>query len=200
MEGKMEHYYSENPSVEHRMVQIEYRLGDLNLIFTTDAGVFSKDKVDYGTDILLRSLPALKDKVLDLGCGYGPIGISLSKLNPDSDITMVDINQRAVDLATINIEQNNVKNARTFQSDGFEKVEGRFNTIVSNPPIRTGKRVIYPLFEQSIGYLEEGGDLYLVIQKKQGAKSAMDKLIQIYGNCEVINKKGGYWILRSVKI
>ena len=112
---------------------------------------------------------------------------------------MVDINQRAVELSNQNIQQNNVQNAAVFQSDGFEKVEGLYNAIVSNPPIRAGKKVIYPLFERSIDFLEEGGALYLVIQKKQGAKSAIDKLIQIYGNCEVINKKGGYWILRSIK-
>ncbi|MFY9176028.1 MAG: class I SAM-dependent methyltransferase [Caldicoprobacterales bacterium] len=195
----MEHYFSENPKSEHRILNIKYNLEDLELNFTTDTGVFSKNKVDYGTDILIRTLPSLHGKVLDLGCGYGPIGISLAKLNPDAQITMVDINQRAVELSNQNIQQNNVQNAAVFQSDGFEKVEGLYNAIVSNPPIRAGKKVIYPLFERSIDFLEEGGALYLVIQKKQGAKSAMDKLIQIYGNCEVINKKGGYWILRSIK-
>lgn len=195
----MEHYYSEKPSAEHHIGQIDYSLGDLNLIFMTDAGVFSKDKVDYGTHILIRSLPILKGRILDLGCGYGPIGISLSKLNPDLEITMVDINQRAVDLANKNIDLNNVKNVDAFQSNGFEKVKETFNAIVSNPPIRAGKKVIYPLFERSIEYLEKGASLYLVIQKKQGAKSAMDKLIEIYGNCEVINKKGGYWVLRAAK-
>lgn len=195
----MEHYFSENPKSEHRILNIKYNLEDLELNFTTDTGVFSKNKVDYGTDILIRTLPSLHGKVLDLGCGYGPIGISLAKLNPDAQITMVDINQRAVELSNQNIQQNNIQNAAVFQSDGFEKVEGLYNAIVSNPPIRAGKKVIYPLFERSIDFLEEGGALYLVIQKKQGAKSAMDKLIQIYGNCEVINKKGGYWILRSIK-
>ena len=185
----MEHYFSENPKSEHRILNIKYNLEDLELNFTTDTGVFSKNKVDYGTDILIRTFPSLHGKVLDLGCGYGPIGISLAKLNPDAQITMVDINQRAVELSNQNIQQNNVQNAAVFQSDGFEKVEGLYNAIVSNPPIRAGKKVIYPLFERSIDFLEEGGALYLVIQKKQGAKSAMDKLIQIYGNCEVINKK-----------
>lgn len=195
----MEHYYSENPKSRHHIFDIKYKLGDLELNFTTDTGVFSKTRVDYGTDILIRSLPPLHGKILDLGCGYGPIGISLAKLNPDSQITMVDINQRAVELARQNIQRNNVQNAIAFQSDGFEKVDGLFNVIVSNPPIRAGKKVIYPLFERSIDYLDKEGTLYLVIQKKQGAKSTVEKLIEIYGNCETINKKGGYWILRSIK-
>ncbi|HZJ82758.1 MAG TPA: class I SAM-dependent methyltransferase [Clostridia bacterium] len=195
----MEHYYSENPSVKHNMNWINYSVNDINLNFTTDAGVFSKSKVDYGTDALIQSLPPLSGKILDLGCGYGPIGITLAKLNPDSQVTMIDINTRAVELAKKNIDQNTMENAQVFQSNGFENVEKHFNVIVSNPPIRTGKKVIYPLFEQSIHYLEEGGSLYIVIQKKQGAKSAMDKLTQIYGNCQAINKKGGFWILNSIK-
>lgn len=196
----MDHYYSENPTTEHRISQIEYSLGDIDLRFTTDSGVFSKDKVDYGTNVLLTSLPPMEGKILDLGCGYGPIGITLARLNPNSEIVMIDINQRAVDLAKINIEQNGINNAWALQSNGFENLEETFNAIISNPPIRTGKKVIYSLFEESARHLENGGSIYLVIQKKQGAKSAMNKLNEIYGNCQVINKKGGYWILHSVKV
>lgn len=196
----MDHYYSENPTTEHRISQIEYSLGDIDLRFTTDSGVFSKDKVDYGTNVLLTSLPPMEGKILDLGCGYGPIGITLARLNPNSEIVMIDINQRAVDLAKMNIEQNGINNAWALQGNGFENLEETFNAIISNPPIRTGKKVIYSLFEESARHLENGGSIYLVIQKKQGAKSAMDKLNEIYGNCQVINKKGGYWILHSVKV
>ena len=194
----MEHYYSEKPSAEHHIRQIKYSIKDLDLSFITDTGVFSKTKVDYGTNVLLHSLP-LQGKILDLGCGYGPIGISLAKLNPHSEVIMIDINQRAVDLSNRNIQGNNVNNATAFQSQGFDRVEGCFNAIVSNPPIRAGKKVIYPLFERSIDFLEKYGSIYLVIQKKQGASSAKDKLIEVYGNCQVINRKGGYWILHSIK-
>ena len=122
--------------------------------------------------MLIRNLPPLHGKILDLGCGYGPIGISLAKLNPDSQITMVDINQRAVELSNQNILQNNVQNAIAYQSNGFEKVDGLFNAIVSNPPIRAGKKIIYPLFERSIDFLDKEGALYLVIQKNR-SKIAM---------------------------
>lgn len=195
----MDHYYSENPKVDHNIGNINYQINDINFTFTTDAGVFSKGKVDYGTHILLKSLPHLGGEILDLGCGYGPIGIVLARLNQKSKVTMVDINQRAVSLASKNIRQNHIENACAFSSQGFENIDTKFDYILSNPPIRTGKRIIYNIFEDSISYLKDGGGIYLVIQKKQGAKSAMEKLTEIYGNCQTINKKGGYWVLFSSK-
>ncbi|HHY82136.1 MAG TPA: class I SAM-dependent methyltransferase [Clostridiales bacterium] len=196
----MEHYYTHDPQSPHDIKSIAFSANDINLVLYTDTGVFSRDKVDYGSEAMIKSLPRLTGKILDLGCGYGVIGLSIAKMNPDAHVTMVDINQRAVELAVKNIERNKIKNAEAYVSDGFQKVDGLFNAIVSNPPIRAGKSVIYPLFEESINYLHPGGSLYLVIQKKQGAKSAVDKLISVFGNCEVINKKGGYWILKSSKL
>lgn len=195
----MEHYYTKNPTIAHDISRIEYKVLEVELLFNTDAGVFSKEKVDFGSHVMIKTLPKLAGRVLDLGCGYGAIGITLAKLNPEADITMVDINERAVALANENTVLNKVKNARALQSDGFENVSGVYNTIVCNPPIRTGKKVIYSLFESSIAFLERAGEIYLVIQKKQGAESAMNKLRDIYGNCEVIYKEGGYWIIRSIK-
>jgi len=195
----MQHYYSQNPSVSHDENEINFRVKDVELTFITDSGVFSKKRVDFGSDLLINSIPSITGKILDIGCGYGPIGISLSHLNPSSKITMIDINERAIDLAARNIKLNNTNNAEAVQSDGFTNVTGNFDVIVCNPPIRTGKKVIYPLFEQSIDYLKENGSIYIVIQKKQGAKSALSKLESIYGNCEVINKDAGYWILKSTK-
>lgn len=195
----MQHYYTKNPKIPHDIGMIDFNFRDIKLQFTTDAGVFSKNGVDYGSQVMLKTLPDIRGRVLDLGCGYGAIGITVAKLNPDCNVTMIDINERAVELAGKNILLNRVQNAQCFQSDAFEHVEGTFDAILSNPPIRTGKKVIYPMFENSINYLNTGGVLYIVIQKKQGAASAMDKLVEIYGNCEVINKDGGYWILKSIK-
>lgn len=114
-------------------------------------------------------------------------------------MTMVDINRRGVALAKKNARANGVKNVQVLESDGFTEVSGSFSTIVSNPPIRTGKKVIYPLFEQSYEYLDAGGSLWLVIQKKQGAPSAVAKLESIFANCSVEDKTGGYWLLHSIK-
>jgi len=195
----MEHYFTHDPQSPHDIKTITYKFRDVSLELYTDTGVFSKDKVDYGSDVMIKSLPGLSGSILDLGCGYGVIGLSIAKANPAAHVTMVDINQRAVDLTAMNIERNGIKNAEAFVSDGFQNVNGLYNAIISNPPIRAGKSVIYPLFEESIKYLNPNGSLYLVIQKKQGAKSAVEKLISVFGNCEVINKQGGYWILKSTK-
>lgn len=195
----MEHYYTHKPATSHKERKLYYEIGDGRLKLTTDTGVFSKERIDYGTHILIKTLPPITGDILDLGCGYGVIGISLAKRNPASHVTMVDINQRAVDLASKNIRDNHLTNATAFQSDGFQRVSGSYDAIVSNPPVRTGKKVIYALFEQSISFLKPGGALFIVIQKKQGAKSALEKLKAVYGNCSVLNKKGGYWVLSSVR-
>lgn len=193
----MEHYYTQNPQTPHNIKSISFNIKDMELEFYTDTSVFSKEKVDYGSKLLILSLPALSGEILDLGCGYGPIGISIARLNTKAQVTMVDINERAVELAVRNLERNQIKNAVALVSDGFQQINNQFNAIVTNPPIRAGKKVIYALFEQSKDFLLPGGSLYLVIQKKQGAKSAVEKLKSIFGNCEVINKQGGYWILKS---
>lgn len=197
----MEHYYSQNPQAEHDIKQIRYAFKSLELLFYTDAGVFSRDRVDAGSDLLIRTLlqQELTGEVLDMGCGYGPIGIAIAKAYPKVHVTMVDINARAVDLARKNIELNKISNADVLHSDGFSEISGAFDAIVSNPPIRAGKDIIYPIFERSIDYLKNGASFYIVIQKKQGGPSAVNKLTDIYGNCEKIAKSGGYWVLRSEK-
>ena len=195
----MKHYFDPAPPLPHEISSFRYEVKGIQLSFTTDAGVFSRHRVDFGSDLLIRALPSLAGSILDLGCGYGPIGISLAALNPGIEVTMADINRRAVALARENIRANRIKNAQALESDGFAKITGSFSTIVSNPPIRTGKKVIYPLFEQSIDFLETGGSLWLVIQKKQGAPSAVAKLEAIFTNCSVEEKAGGYWLLRSEK-
>jgi 16S rRNA (guanine1207-N2)-methyltransferase len=195
----MSHYYTPDPDLPHDIAVFRYGIKGRDLQFFTDAGVFSRQKVDYGSNLLINFLPPLEGRVLDLGCGYGPIGISLAALNPHIDMTMVDINRRGVALAKKNTRANGVRNVQILESDGFTEVSGSFSTIVSNPPIRTGKKVIYPLFEQSFEYLDAGGSLWLVIQKKQGAPSAVAKLESIFANCSVEDKTGGYWLLHSIK-
>ncbi|MDQ2087613.1 class I SAM-dependent methyltransferase [Herbivorax sp. ANBcel31] len=195
----MNHYYSKNPDIKHDLGKINYKVNDHLIELITDAGVFSKNKVDFGSDLLIKSVPPFKGTALDIGCGYGILGISLALLNSESFISMIDINSRAIDLTLKNIKLNNVKNASAFLSDGFLNVSDKFDLIVTNPPIRTGKKVIYPIYESSINFLNTGGSIYLVVQKKQGALSTIEKLNSIYGNCEVIAKDKGYWIIKSTK-
>ena len=190
-----EHYYTQNPGVEHDEKQVIFDVLGLQLSCTTDAGVFSRDGLDMGTRILLESLPEMHGRVLDLGCGWGPVGTALGKKYPEIEIVMSDVNARAVELSRRNLQKNGVKNALAVQGDGYESVQGAFDFIVLNPPIRTGKAVIYAMFDQAKAHLAENGALYIVIRKQQGAESARKFLEEIYGSVERIAREKGYWVL-----
>ena len=191
-------YYAENPDSAHDIHELKVTLLGQSFTFLTDSGVFSKKMVDYGSQVLLNTLDFEKGKtLLDLGCGYGPLGISLAKVQGVKP-TMVDINNRAIDLAKRNAQKNGVE-ADIFQSDIYEKVNGTFDYIISNPPIRAGKQVVHTIISQSINYLKVGGNLTIVIQKKQGAPSAKAKMEEVFGNVEILKRDKGYYILRSEK-
>ena len=191
-------YFAENPDAKHDIHELNVELLGQRLTFLTDAGVFSKKMIDYGSRVLLSALDFEDgERVLDVGCGYGPLGLTLAKAQGVT-ATMVDINQRALDLAQKNAERNQVS-AHIFQSNVYEKVSGIFDHIISNPPIRAGKQVVHEVISGSYEHLTEGGDLTLVIQKKQGAPSAKSKMEVIFGNCEIVKKDKGYYILRSEK-
>lgn len=192
-------YYAENPDAAHDIHDLRVELLGHKLTFLTDAGVFSKKMIDFGSQLLLKCLELEKgERVLDVGCGYGPLGITLVKAY-GVQATMVDINNRALDLARKNAERNQVS-ATIFQSNIYEQVEGKFDHVISNPPIRAGKQVVHEIIEKSKDFLEDDGDLTIVIQKKQGAPSAKSKMEDVFGNCEIIKKDKGYYILRSVKL
>ena len=191
-----EHYYTENPQSAHDERLIVVRaLGNV-LRFTTDAGVFSRDGLDRGTEVLLNALPELKGRVLDLGCGWGAVGVALGKRYPELDIVMTDINSRAVGLARRNLAENGVS-ATVLQGDGFAAVEGRFDAIVTNPPIRAGKAVVYALFAQAREHLNPGGALYAVVRKQQGAPSALKYLREIYSRAEIVDRGSGFHVMRA---
>lgn len=191
-------YFAENPDAEHDIHKLKVQLLGQNVTFLTDAGVFSKKMIDYGSQALLKCLDFHKqESVLDVGCGYGTLGLTLVKAK-EVEATLVDINQRALDLARQNAERNQVL-ATIFQSNLYQNVEGRFHHIISNPPIRAGKQVVHEVITGSYTHLLDGGDLTIVIQKKQGAPSAKAKMEEVFGNCEILKKDKGYYILRSRK-
>ena len=191
-------YYEKNPTADHDIHELRVRLLDTPMTFLTDAGVFSKRMVDYGSQVLLSTLDLEPDKtLLDVGCGYGPLGLTLGKVF-GVQATLIDINSRALDLARANAEKNQV-NARIFQSNVYEDVEGNFDYIVSNPPIRAGKSVVHEINKGAYCHLEDQGSLTIVIQKKQGAPSAKAKMEEVFGNCQILKKDKGYYILESVK-
>ena len=191
-------YFAENPDAEHDIHELKVQLLGQKMTFLTDAGVFSKKMIDYGSQALLKCLDFHKqESVLDVGCGYGTLGLTLVKAK-EVKATLVDINQRALDLARQNAERNQVL-ATIFQSNLYQNVEGRFHHIISNPPIRAGKQVVHEVITGSYTHLLDGGDLTIVIQKKQGAPSAKAKMEEVFGNCEILKKDKGYYILRSRK-
>ena len=191
-------YFAENPDAEHDIHELNVQLLGQNMTFLTDAGVFSKKMIDYGSQTLLKCLDFHKqESVLDVGCGYGTLGLTLVKAK-EVKATLVDINQRALDLARQNANRNQVL-ATIFQSNIYQNVEGRFHHIISNPPIRAGKQVVHEVISGSYVHLLADGDLTIVIQKKQGAPSAKAKMEEVFGNCETLKKDKGYYILRSVK-
>ena len=191
-----EHYYTQNPGAAHDEKQVLFEVLDLQLKCTTDAGVFSRDGLDMGTRILLEALPPLHGRVLDLGCGWGPVGTALGRKYPDIEIVMTDVNDRAVQLARRNLAANGVKNAAVVQGDAYENVQGCFDAIVLNPPIRAGKAVIYAMFEAAKAHLAEDGALYIVIRKQQGAESAQKYLEGLYGSVDRLAREKGYWVLK----
>lgn len=198
-----EHYYTSKPTTESKPIEWNYELLGKTFKFTSDNGVFSKNEVDFGSRLLIETfeLPANRGDILDLGCGYGPIGLSLANAFPDRKITMVDVNERALDLSKKNAQKNGITNIEIKQSNLFDKLkDARFASILSNPPIRAGKKVVHQLLEQAFDHLISDGELWIVIQKKQGAPSAIEKMEAVFGNAEVVAKKKGYFIIRSKKV
>lgn len=191
-------YFDVNPDAAHDIHDLAVVLLGQKMNFYTDAGVFSKKMIDYGSQVLLSTLDFQEgESVLDVGCGYGPIGLSLAKVQGVT-VTMVDVNERALDLAKKNANRNGVE-AQIFSSDVYEAVVGVFDHVISNPPIRAGKKVVHQVITGSFDHLKPGGDLTIVIQKKQGAPSAKTKMEETFGNCEIVKKDKGYYILRSEK-
>ena len=196
-----DHYFSEKPSARSDRRIVETRLRGKTFAFVTDAGVFSKQGVDFGSRLLIETMAIEPDdEVLDAGCGYGPIGLTAAWLAERGRAVLVDVNERAVELAKENARLNRITNVEVLQSDLFEKLDGkRFTKILTNPPIRAGKQVVYRLFEQAFDHLRPGGELWVVIQNKQGAPSALDKLESVYGDVEEMERDKGYRVFRARK-
>ena len=194
-----EHYYTNAPTSKHEERHISAQIGNRCLRFETDAGTFSKEHMDPGSLLLINTVPTLSGRVADIGCGWGAIGISLAVKNPDAFIEMVDVNERALALAQKNAEENAVRNVRIFASDALAQVEPGLSYVVTNPPIRAGKQVIYGFFAQAFEKLLPGGKLYIVIRKQHGAPSAIKYLQTMFEQVTTLEKDAGYWILEAVK-
>lgn len=196
----MAHYFTNENNLKSEIRTIRYTNGAFSLVFNSDNGVFSKDHLDFGSKLLIETMIKNVDNtdknksILDVGCGYGFIGISLAKIL-NSKVVMVDINKRAIHLTNMNIKENKV-NAQAFESNIYENVKEKFDVIVSNPPIRAGKNIVLEILERAHEFLNINGELWFVIRKDQGAKSIAKELEKIY-KIEIMEKSKGFYIFRA---
>lgn len=195
----MKHYFTDNTDLKSEQSQFIFRFHKYDLLFTSDNGVFSKNMIDYGSRVLLDNIEITNEKtLLDVGCVYGTFGICLNKVYSHLNVDMVDVNDRALELAKLNAKNNNI-HANIYKSFIYENVQGSYDVIVTNPPVRAGKEVVTTILQESIEHLNENGSLWVILQKKQGAPSAKKKMEEVFGNCEIVKRDKGYYLLHSVK-
>ena len=198
----MSHYFTNDDKVESKPRNIAYSINGVDFSFESDNGVFSKNELDKGSELLIKTLLPLNlgESVLDLGCGIGVIGLTLAYFHPGLYVCCTDVNMRALGLCSANAKSLKLSQKVTIlQSDIYTEVEGKFDSIVSNPPIRAGKRVTYAIYTGALEHLNENGSLYIVIRKQQGALSVKSYLEELYGNVTVLAREKGYYILKSTK-
>ena len=187
--------YFDNVDLKSEIRKFNVKIFDYNISFYSDNGVFCKEHLDFGTRLLLENIPwnEVCGDILDVGCGYGPIGIIANKIT-GNNITMCDVNKRALHLAKMNVKENKV-DATIIESNCYENISGIFDTIITNPPIRAGKKIVYEILFNAKNYLGDNGKLFLVIHKDQGAKSLIKDLEKTY-NVEVLEKNKGFFVIK----
>ena len=195
----MGHYFINDENLRSDIKKINININNIQFVFSTDNGVFSKNEIDYGTELLIKTVlnEDINGDVLDLGCGYGPIGITINKIKNVS-MDMVDLNERAVLLTNLNIIENKCSNIQVFTSDGYSNIKKKYNYIISNPPIRVGKTKLYRLINDSFEHLFKDGIIYLVIRKEQGAKSFIKDFSTLF-KINILKKSKGYYIISLKK-
>lgn len=199
----MGQYFDNDSSIKSNKKNISFSLNGTQFDFVSDNGVFSKGKIDMGSIVLLKAITkyaTLKGNILDLGAGYGTIGLTLAFFNKEANFLLVDVNTRACMLARENKNRLKVSNAEIIESDIFAKIDDRiFDFIITNPPIRAGKKVIYKMFLEAFNHLAPHGILYIVIRKDQGANTASKYIESVFGNCSLVDRDKGYYVFEAIK-
>ena len=198
----MSHYFENDKNLKSEIRELSYKYNSSFFIFYSDNGVFSRNNIDYGSKLLIETYLKENDinekRVLDVGCGYGFLGIMVSRVT-DSYVEMIDINKRAVHLTNMNIKRYKDFKGKTYVSNVYENVEGKYDIIITNPPIRIGKEKLLEILIGAFDHLEDNGLLYYVIRKDQGALSIKKILEENSINVEIINRDKGYFIYRAKK-
>lgn len=198
----MGQYFDNDPSLPHKERTYTCKVKGREFTFHSDSGVFSKDGIDDGSMLLLETIAEadLGEKILDLGCGIGPIGLILASFDSKRKLVLSDVNERALSLAKANAKALGVESqVEVILSDVYENISASFSTIVTNPPIRAGKKVTYAMYAGALSHLNEGGCLILVIRKAQGAESCKRYLETLYSSVSIAASKKGYRILIAKK-
>ncbi len=199
----MAHYFDLDPSLASKERTIEYFIDGRTITLVSDNGVFSKDRIDEGSFAFLKVIVPLRlsGKILDLGCGYGPIGLTIALTSPEARVDLADINTRALALCEKNAELLGLSRRVTvLLSNIYENIEGKYDSIVVNPPIRAGKKVTYAMYEGAYTHLIDGGSLFIVIRKNQGAPSASQYIESLFGNIALLKRDKGYYIYQAKKM
>lgn len=199
----MSHYFVNDDKLESSPRNVSYVFNDVHFTLESDAGVFSKNKLDKGSELLIETLLPLDlgSNLLDLGCGIGPIGLTLAYFTPGLNVTCSDVNMRALSLCKRNATTLALgQRVTVLHSDIYTEIEGKYDSIVSNPPIRAGKKVTYEIYRGALSHLIDGGSLYVVIRKQQGALSVKSYLEELFGNVAVLARDKGYYILKASKV
>lgn len=193
----MSMYFENDDTIKSNKQKIKINYQDLSLEIYTDNGLFSKDKFDYGSRLLLETITKnnISGKILDLGCGYGIIGIILSKTFPQTTVDMVDITDRAIEIAKENVSNLNIQNTNIFKSDIYENINSKYDYIITNPPIRAGKATIRKFLIEAKDYLNNTGELWFVMRKDHGVKSILKELEQHYLT-SIESKSKGFYIVK----
>lgn len=193
----MAHYFTNEENLKSEIEKVIAEINGIPFYFYTDNGVFSKGELDFGTELLLKNFkydnPNNKT-LLDIGCGCGPIGIYASHLGFTVD--MSDVNKRAIHLSKMSLKEQSL-NANVFESDAYKNIINKYDYIVSNPPIRVGKEKLYEIVMNAKEHLKDGGSLWIVVRKQQGAESMVRDMKNTYKTVEVIAKKKGFFIIKA---
>ncbi len=193
----MSHYFENDKNLPSQLKKTTAKIFNKEFIFYTDNGVFAKSGIDFGSRLLLESisLEEIQGKLLDIGCGYGVFGIVLNKLCSVT-VDMVDVNKRALHLAKRNSKENNCHHMKIYESNCYDNIKDKFDVIITNPPIRAGKKIVYEILLRAKEFLTENGSLYFVIRKEQGAKSMISDLEKVY-DITILNRNKGFFIIRA---
>ena len=194
----LNHYFTNSSDLKENPKEISCWCGTKKLTFSTNSGVFSRNEIDDASLMLVRGIPELHGRVLDLGCGYGFIGIYAAVKNPGISLIQTDVNERAVELCRKNCEANGIDSSEVFLSDGFASINGKFDFILFNPPIHAGKDVVYRLAEESVEHLEGTGSVYIVIRKKHGASSLIDHMRES-SDVNIIGRQKDIYLISCVR-